>query len=289
MSIAAYHYASEHGFGKLKPQKRFKKKIKFRPVDLVGPDVHYHFNLEQMLCVFHAFFATAKPFFEEGHQSGLLGGFFGGYWHDGSRLFTGGYSEVVSSLGNHLSKLMLGVYGNDLLYEWRESMGFMGDMSDFVKPMELPCPPHYTARRTMPLPAFSSFGDCYNKVFAPKKKANKKTSRIEEAVERFFPVSRKKSDIGKPFIRKKGLAIATYKPEELGYYFFRIDYAYDTCKDSCWDFYIRSKPGQTFVDFVIELSNIYEKLSRSHSPGRFLKPVNENDTIAYCRHFYING
>jgi hypothetical protein len=289
MSIAAYHYASEHGFGKLKPQKRFKRKIKFRPVDLVRPDAFYLFSLEQMLCIFHAFFATAAPFFEEGPQSGLLGGFFGGSWRSGSRIFTGGYREAMSSLGNHLAKLMLGVHGNDLLWQWRESMGFTGDMSGFVKPMELPCPPYYTARRTMPIPAFSSFGDCYNKVFAPKMKKNKKTSRTKEAVERFFPVTRKGQDIGKPFVREKGVAIATYKPKELGYYFLRIDYAYDTCKGCCWSFYVRSKPNQTFVDFVIELSNIYDRLSRSRSPVRYLKPVNENETIAYCEQFYING
>jgi hypothetical protein len=286
MSIAEYHYAYESDFGKLKTQKRFKKKIKFKPVDLVRPDSHYIFNMEQMLCIFHAFYLTAKPFIGNRSTYGRLESYFQDSWNDGSPLFMGDYHETIKNINIHLRKLLLGLYGLDDLYKWRESMGFSGDMSAFIQEMELPCPPYYTGRHTMPIPAFHSFDECYDKVFAPKKKHNKKTSRMEETIERFYPVTRKGS-IGKPFIRGKGVALTTYKPEELGYYFFRIDYAYDTCKCSCWSFFIRSKPGQTFVDFVIELSDVYGELCRSRSPYKLLKPVYEDEFREYCKHFYI--
>lgn len=285
MSIAEYHYAYETGFGKLEQQKRFNKKIKFKPIDLVRPDSHYIFNMEQMLCIFHAFRLTAEPFIENRSTYGRLEGYFNDYWHEGSPIFTGDYHSAMKNIRNHLSRLLLEVYGLEDLYKWREAMGFSGDMTAFVQGMELPCPPHYRGRHTMPIPPFHSFDECYDKVFAPKMKLNKKTSRMEETVERFYPVTRKGSNIGKPFIRGKGVALAVYKPEEEGYYLFRIDYAYDTCKRSCWSFYIHSKPGQTFVDFVIELSNIYEKLSRSRSPYKYLKPADEDRE--YCKHFYL--
>jgi hypothetical protein len=285
MTIAEQHYEYNSGWGKLKPQKRFKKKIKFTPIDLLRPDLHYIFNMEQMLCVLHAFHLTAKPFIDNYSTYGRLDSYFSDYWHEGSPLFTGCYHKAMANIREHLARLLLRIYGLDDLYKWRESMGFLGDMTAFIQPMELPCPPYYSGRHTMPIPAFHSFDECYDKVFAPKMKLNKKIYKKEETVERFYPVNC--SSLGKPFIKAKGVSLATYKPEELGYYFFRIDYSFDTCRGSCWSFYIRSKPEQTFVDFVIELNNIYEKLFRSRHPCKYLKMVHEYDKWEYCKQFYI--
>jgi hypothetical protein len=285
MSIAEQSYGYEHGFGKLKTQKRFKKKIKFKPIDVIRPDMHYVFNLEEALCIYQALYQNAKPFFKNFSIYGRLQSYFEDSWNDGSPLFTGEYYTAFGNLINHLQKLFLELYGLDDVWEWRKSLHLTDEMTGFINTLELPCPPHYKGRHTMPLPPFHSFNECYDKVFAPKMKLNKKTSRMEETTERFWPLNHRMKNT-KPFVKKKGVSIATYNPEKYGYFIFRIDYAFENCKSSKWEFYIHSKPGQTFFDFTIELSNIYEKLSRARSHYKYLEPVYE-DGNKYCKHFHL--
>jgi hypothetical protein len=46
-TIAGQYYAYNSGWGKLQPQKRFGKTIKFKPVSLIRPDSFYIFNIEE--------------------------------------------------------------------------------------------------------------------------------------------------------------------------------------------------------------------------------------------------
>jgi hypothetical protein len=284
MSIAEQSYGYEHGFGKLKTEKRFKKKIKFKPIDIIRPDAYYVYNIEETLCIYQALYQNAKPFFKNSNY-GRLQSYFECYWATDNPLFTGCYHTAFENLRNHLQKLFLRLYGTEDVWEWRKSLNLTGEMTGFINDIELPCPPHYKGRHTMPLPPFHSFNKCYDKVFAPKVKLNKKTSKMEETTERFWPLNHRMKGT-KPFVKKKGISLATYEPEKYGYFIFRIDYAFENCRGSKCEFYIHSKPGQTFVDFTIELSNIYEKLSRARSPYKYLEPVYENEN-KYCKHFHL--
>jgi hypothetical protein len=289
MQIAGISYGYEHGFGKLKLQKKLNRTIKFKPIDIVRPDVQYIFNLEQLLCIYQALYVNARPFFKNSCY-GRLSDYFKSFLDDGGVLFPNNYKSAVNALRKHLTKLFLNLYALEDVWEWRKSLRLTDDMSGFINPIKLSCPPHYNGRHTMPIPSFHSLEEYYNKIFEPKKRLNKKTRCMVETIERFYPVSRQEKK-AKPFIINKGITIVTHEPEKYGYFMFRIDYSFDDCKSSKWTFYIHSKPNQSFVDFVIELSGIYEKLCKCRGKEMFLNPVYKDDKdsrrYVYYNHFYI--
>jgi hypothetical protein len=128
----------------------------------------------------------------------------------------------------------------------------------------------------MPIPQFSSLGDYFSKVFG-----------IPEKVERLKVVASDGKNAN-PFILLKGVAIVTFNPEEYGYFMARMDYTFSHCPLSRWDFYVHSRPGQTFVDFLMKLHEIYDSLKSSRKSRRLLTPVYEHDKDSqFCRYFYI--
>jgi hypothetical protein len=237
--------------------------------------------LKNLLCIYSALYWNARPFFENFSNYKRLQSYFEDYNNSGSPIICGDCHNAFNNLKERIVDLMLGCYVLPDTLKWRESLKLTGEMTGVIDTVKLPCPPHYNGRRAMPIAPFHSFDESFNKVFAPQQKT-----------ESFNPVSsqhNRKSP--KPFIKQKGIAIANYKPEKYGYFMMRIDYTFGYCKGSCWDFYIHSKPGQTFVDFVIELSEIYESLKRCRKKNnRYLMPVYENDKDSpYCSHFYIKS
>jgi hypothetical protein len=270
MSIAERMYSYEHGWNESKPQKRLNKKIKFRPIDLARKDAYYLIDFEKLLCIY---FAIAQ---DAGFPSRALYGDLGQYF---KFRISGNYHEAYNNLRNNLNDLFLIIYDTDSLFEWRKKKGIIDNIKVLADIWELPSPPHYSGRQTMPIPQFKSIKDIFDIVFNPIKK------------ERFYPVSC--TENGKPFIKGKYITINSFEPEKYGYFLFEIDFTYDKFPYLCWTWKYHSKPNQSFVDFLIELSSVWDKLKRCRiRHNRYVTQVMYDyykDTPKYqcCTNFYL--